>query len=77
MKPMGKRGSDVLDVIMAQPVGDDEQAEGEADDGGDTAVMNFDHGDDESAESEPEEGTPEAKIADIRRGLDELEQMFH
>lgn len=69
---MDKRKPDVLEAIMSAPM-DDEEGLDEGGDG-DVAVMSFDEPED--AEAQPEEGTPEAKIADIRRGLDELEQMF-
>lgn len=72
MKPMKQRKPDVLDALMSADMDDDLPEE---DEGADMAVMSFEDEDD-VPEAPGEEGTPEATIADIRRGLDELEAMF-
>lgn len=66
-----KRKPDVLDALMSAPEDDFEAEEA----GGDVEVMSFGDDDDMAAEA-PEEGTPEATIASIRKGLDELELML-
>lgn len=68
---MKQRKPDVLDALMSADMDDDMPEE---DEGADVAVMSFE--DDDEMPEAPEEGTPEATIADIRRGLDELEAMF-
>lgn len=68
--PMRKKSPDVLEALMSEPLDEEEMPE-EAD--SDTAVMSFE---DDEPEAAPEEGTPEAKIGEARKILDELEMMF-